>query len=36
MAVAMHVPDDIAHHLQAKWGQDISHHVLESLGLACF
>ena len=36
MEVAIHVPDDIAHYLQEKWGNDIPRHVLESLALACF
>jgi hypothetical protein len=36
MEVAIHLPDDIAHHLQEKWGQDIPRHVLESLALECF
>jgi Uncharacterised protein family (UPF0175) len=36
MEVTIQVPDDIAHHLQEKWGQDISRHVLESVALECF
>jgi hypothetical protein len=36
MEVAIHLPDDIAQHLQEKWGQDIPRHVLESLALECF
>ena len=36
MEVTIQVPEDIAHHLQAKWGQDIPRHVLESLALECF
>jgi hypothetical protein len=36
MEVAIHLPDDIAHHLQEKWGQDIPRHVLESVALECF
>jgi len=36
MEVAIHLPDDIAHRLQEKWGHDIPRHVLESLALECF
>jgi Uncharacterised protein family (UPF0175) len=36
MEVTIQVPEDIAHHLQAKWGQDIPRHVLESVALECF
>ena len=36
MEVAIHLPDDIAHRLQEKWGQDIPRHVLESVALECF
>jgi len=36
MEVTIQVPEDIAHHLQEKWGQDIPRHVLESVALECF
>jgi hypothetical protein len=36
MDVTIQVPEDIAQHLQAKWGQDIPRHVLESVALECF
>lgn len=34
--MAIHLPDDLAHCLQEKWGQDIPRHVLESVALECF
>jgi len=36
MEVTIHLPDDIAHRLQEKWGHDIPRHVLESVALECF
>jgi hypothetical protein len=36
MEVTIQVPEDIAHRLQEKWGQDIPRHVLESVALECF
>jgi len=36
MEVTIQVPEDIAYHLQAKWGQDLPRHVLESVALECF
>ena len=36
MEVAIHLPDDIAQHLQEQWGNDIPRHVLESLALECY
>ena len=36
MDVTIQVPEDIAHHLQETWGQDIPRHILESVALACF
>ena len=35
MEVTIQVPEDIAHRLQDKWGQDIPRHVLESVALEC-
>ena len=35
MEVAIHLPDDIAQHVQAQWG-DVPRHVLESLALAWY
>jgi len=36
MKVTIHLPDDIAHRIQEKWGHDIPRHVLESVALECF
>jgi uncharacterized protein UPF0175 len=35
MQVAIDLPDDIARHLQAQWG-NVPRHVLESLALAWY
>jgi hypothetical protein len=35
MEVAIHLPDDIAQHVQAQW-EDVPRHVLESLALAWY
>ena len=36
MEVAIHLPDDIARHLQEQWGNDMPRHILESLALECY
>jgi hypothetical protein len=36
MEVTIQVPEDITHHLQEKWGQDIPRHILEIVALECF
>jgi hypothetical protein len=36
MEVTIRVREDIAHHLQEKWGHDIPRHILESVALECF
>jgi Uncharacterised protein family (UPF0175) len=35
MEVAIHLPNDIAQHVQARW-EDVPRHVLESLALAWY
>jgi hypothetical protein len=35
MEIAIDLPDDIARHVQAQWG-DVPRHVLESLALAWY
>jgi hypothetical protein len=36
MEVTIQVPEDIAHRLREKWGQDIPWHALESVALKGF
>ena len=36
MDVTISIPDDTAHHLQDKWGDDFSRRALESLALAAY
>jgi hypothetical protein len=36
MEVTIQVPEEIAYHLQEKWGRDIPRHVLESMAAECF
>ena len=36
MEVTIQVPEDIAHRLREKWGQDIPRHALESVALEGF
>jgi predicted HTH domain antitoxin len=36
MDVTISIPDDMAHHLQKKWGDDLARRALESLALEAY
>ena len=36
MDVTISIPDDMAHHLQDQWGDDLSRRALESLALEAY
>jgi hypothetical protein len=36
MDVTISISDDMAHHLQKKWGDDLSRRALESLALEAY